>query len=655
MKNILASMIVPSAVLAVALTFPAPQQAVYAQQSPAPSTPPQHMGTTEGAGSTIFGNYCEKCHGNPSVPAAPSPAILQKMSPEHIYQALTKGAMVVEASQLTDQQKRDIAEWVGGRPLGSLESGDASKMSNPCPANPPIRDLTSQPSWNGWSPGLSNWRFQSAKDAELSPAAVGRLQLKWAFGIPGAASVYGQPTVVDGRVFVSSDTGYIYSIDAETGCVHWSFQAQAGVRSAIVVGPTKPGSGKYAAFFGDIRGNIYSIDASTGKLLWKVAIDPNPESRITAGTQLYNGRLYVPVASLEEPDSSSPNYKCCTFRGMVVALDSATGKQVWKTYTIPIPPTERKTASGVTYWGPSAADVWGPLTIDPKRQAVYLGTGNTFSGPDLGRSDALMALNLDTGKLLWVKQDEKEDVWHTGCPQGPGPGTPGFPPKNAGRAEMMRLLPPRPGMRRNFHRPPMPANYYCPDPEGPDWDISAGAMLVNLPDGKRLLVAASKAGEAWGQDPDNNGSIVWKSDISRGQVVFGAATDGTQAYFAFRSGGVAAIRLSDGLETWYTPVKPQASMENHFGFSAAVTAIPGVVFAAGLDGVLHAFNSFSGKPIWEYDTTQKVQTVNGVEAHGGSIGSAGPTVAGGMVFVTSGYTGFQNGVPGNVLLAFGEK
>jgi polyvinyl alcohol dehydrogenase (cytochrome) len=566
------------------------------------------------------------------------------MTPEHIYLTLSQGDMVPMAKDLTDKQKRDIAEWVGGRKLGATDTGDASKMSNVCSSNPPIHDLTSVPSWNGWSPGLSNTRFQPANAADLSAAKVGRLKLKWAFGLPAADSVYGQPTIVDGRIFVTSDAGYVYSLDATTGCVHWSFLAGTGIRSAITIGPTKPGSTKYAAFFGDVRGNIYSIDASTGELIWKVPIDPQPLSRVTAGTTLYKGRLYVPVASLEEPESSSPNYTCCQFRGMVAALDSETGKLVWKTYTIPDPPTKRTTPDGKTYMGPAGVGVWGPVTIDPKRNAVYFGTGNTFSAPDVGRSDAIMALDLDTGKVLWVQQDEPEDVWHTGCPQGPAP--PGFAPKPQ--------RPARPGGGGSYRQPAMPDSYYCPNPEGPDWDISSGAMLANLPNGKDLLVAGQKSGMVWAHDPDNKGALVWKSDVSRGQIVFGGAMDNENAYFAFRSGGVAALRISDGLEKWYTPVTAQESMRTHAGFSAAVTAVPGVVFAAGLDGMLRAFNSFDGKPIWEYDTTPEVTTVNGVKAHGGSIGSAGPTVANGMVYVTSGYTGFQNGAPGNVLLAFAE-
>jgi polyvinyl alcohol dehydrogenase (cytochrome) len=598
-------------------------------------------GQSEGPGSTIFGNTCEQCHGK--IESAPSPATLKKMSPERIYNALTKGDMVQMAKDLTDLQKRQIAEWVGGRMLGSQESGDASKMPNRCTVNPPVRDLTSTGSWNAWSPGFDNARFQNGKDANMTAAKVARLKLKWAFGFPGASETYSQPTIVDGKVFVSSDAGYVYSLDAETGCVHWSYDVGAGVRSAIVVGQLKAGSTQYAAFFGDIRGNVYALDASTGKMIWKVPIDPHPLSRITAGILLYKGRIYVPVASLEEPESSSYNYPCCTFRGMVAALDAGSGKQIWKTYTIPRVATKQVAANGVTYMGPAGAGVWGAISIDTKRNALYFGTGNAFSGPDVGASDAVMALDVDTGKLLWSVQDEAGDIWHTGCPQGPSP--PGFAPKPPFR---------RPAGVPARTQTQMPATYWCADPEGPDFDIAAGPMIANQPNGHNLVIIGSKSGMVWAHNPDDKGSVTWRADSARGQIVFGGALEEGMAYFNFRNGGVAALRVSDGVEKWYTPITPQESMSTHAGFSAAVTAIPGVIFSAGLDGTVHALNAFNGNPIWQFDTAKDFQTVNGVTAHGGSIGSAGVTVTNGMLFVTSGFTGFQNGVPGNVLLAFSE-
>lgn len=603
---------------------------------------------SEGAGATIFGNVCLACHGK--VEEAMPPEMLRQLTPEKIYQSITSGTMKEEAASLTDEQKIAIAEWVSGRQLNSTQRGDAQAMSNVCADHPPVKDLLA-PSWNGWSPDMTtNARYQRADAAALSPAAVARLELKWAFGLPGTSSAYGQPTVVDGRVFIGSDSGYLYSLDATTACVHWSFRAQAGLRSSPMIAPAGPQSTRMAAFFGDIRGNVYSVDASSGELLWKTAIDPHPLSRITAAVTVHEGRVYVPVASLEEPSSASFNYPCCTFRGMVAVLEAATGKEIWKTYTITEEPSLRTSAAGTDFMGPSGAGVWGPVTVDPKRRAIYVSTGNTFSAPDVGRSDAVMAMDMDSGKILWVKQAMHGDVWHTGCPQGPSPA--GHPPRSAHR-------PPNetPRDRRGGRdRPDRPDDYYCPDEkENPDWDFAAGVMRVDLPDGRTLAVAGQKSGAVWAHDPDNEGRLVWYSDISRGQILFGGATDGEYAYFAMRGGygGLVALRLSDGLEKWFIEIPPQESMADHRAISAAVSLIPGVVFTAGLDGMLKAFATFDGRQIWQYDTTKEFDTVNGVEARGGSIGSAGATIVDGMVYVTSGYTGFQGGRPGNVLLAFG--
>jgi polyvinyl alcohol dehydrogenase (cytochrome) len=304
--------------------------------------------------------------------------------------------------------------------------------------------------------------------------------------------------------------------------------------------------------------------------------------------------------------------------------------------------------------GPSGAGVWGPVTIDPKRRAIYVSTGNAFSEPDVGRSDAVMAMDMDTGKILWVQQPLHGDVWNNGnCPAGPPPA--GFPPRSAGRRPnpVSENPQPRPRPAQNA-RPPLPDHYYCPDQhQNPDWDFSAGVMLVDLPNGRSLVVAGQKSGLVWAYDPDKKGELVWRADISRGQILFGAATDGEYGYFAMRGGALAAVRLSDGMELWNEWVEPHGPLKDHRGISAAVSLIPGAVFLAGLDGTLRAFSTFNGKPIWEYDTTQKVQTVNGVQATGGSIGSAGAVIVNGMVFVTSGYIGFQGGQPGNLLLAFG--
>lgn len=165
-----------------------------------------------------------------------------------------------------------------------------------CPAG--NLDLN-QPSWNGWSPGASNTRSQTAEAAKLDAAAIPRLKLKWAFGFPNTTAVYGQPSAAGGRVFVGVDSGYVYSLSATAGCQYWSFKAEAGVRSAVSVGREADGD-ETVAYFGDQAGNVYALDAATGKQRWKIKADAHPQARITGAAQLYQGRLYVPVASGEE-------------------------------------------------------------------------------------------------------------------------------------------------------------------------------------------------------------------------------------------------------------------------------------------------------------------------------------------------------------------
>jgi polyvinyl alcohol dehydrogenase (cytochrome) len=337
----------------------------------------------------------------------------RKKTPEAIYQSITTGSMREQAASLTDEQKRIIAENLGGRQIGVAEIADAKTMQNHCSGNPAI-DLAAHPAWNGWSADIANTRFQPAKTAGLTADQASKLKLKWAFGLPGAVNVSGQPTVAGGRVFISADTGSVYSLDAATGCVYWSFQADAGVRTAPSVGSI-PGN-KHAVYFGDAKANAYAVDAATGVLLWKVTVEEHPAARLTGAPKLYEGRLYVPVASAEEPlGGLGTYYPCCTFRGSVVALDAATGKQSWKTYVIAETPRPTRKTSKTQLWGPAGGGVWNSPTIDAKRRALYIGTGDAYTEPAAKTTDAIMALSLDNGKVLWSVQDLGNDAWLVGC------------------------------------------------------------------------------------------------------------------------------------------------------------------------------------------------------------------------------------------------
>ena len=514
-------------------------------------------------------------------------------------------------------------------------------------SNPPVRSLTA-PGWNGWGVDPKNSRSQTASAAGLSPGQVSRLTLKWAFGFPGATALYGQ-AVIDGHLYVTSNAGYVYSLDADTGCVHWSFRSQAVVRSGFSVGRLSRTTERLAVFFGDIHGMVYALDATTGDLIWKMQTDDHPLARITGTPVIADGRLYVPVASLEEPESGQADYTCCTFRGYLAALSAVTGEPIWKTYTIAeAPKVVGKNSRGKDMLGPSGAGVWVTPVLDLKRRALYFGTGNAFSGTPK-TANAVMAVSMDSGKVLWSMQALPLDVWHNGCPQtipgraaGP-PGRGGLPPAAGGRG----------GGRGGIPYPPE----NCPDPTGPDWDFSAPPALATTRDGRDILIAAQKQGLVWAINPDT-GAVLWKQDVAReiaggrGETLFGGAIDQDKAYFGLVSGAHLALDLATGEELWYSPIVRPAGRETKRGVVGAVTLIPGVLLSGAGDGVVRAVSSKNGQLLWQFDTAQDFTTVNGVAAHGGSLASGGPTVANGMVFIGSGYPGFQGGDPGNVLLAF---
>ena len=546
------------------------------------------------------------------------------MTPERIYAALTTGVMKSQGDSLSEDQRRMTATFMGGRPLGSLNEGDVKNMPNQCTANPPLADPAAGPAWNGWGVDTSNTRFQSAKAARLTADQVPNLKLKWAFAFPTGLSAYGQPSVVSGRVFVGTDTGYIYSLDAKTGCVYWSYQTKAAVRNAMSVGAVKgKGAAKYGVFFGDFRANVYGLDAQTGKELWVNKVDDHFVARITAAPTYYDGRLYVPVSSSEEFQAANLDYPCCTSRGSVVALDASTGEKVWKTYVMDEPKPTRKNSKGVQQYAPAGGSVWNSPTVDVRRNALYFGTGDAETQPAAKTSDSVMAVDLKTGKELWHYQVQENDAFLGGC-----------------------------------NGPTKTDN--CPDDNGPDLDIGNSPILKTLPSGKRVVLSGAKDGRVFALDPDKKGALIWTKNIAPPPaanatgfarlvgIVWGGAADDNAAYYGLTGGGMAAVQLSTGERLWYTPLaKPGTRVSN----AAATSAIPGVAFVGGTDGMLSALSTSDGKVLWQVNTAKQYETVNKIPGNGGAISSAGPTIANGMLFVGSGYA-VSGSNSGNVLLAF---
>jgi polyvinyl alcohol dehydrogenase (cytochrome) len=584
-------------------------------------------GQTPTIGEQAFARECRTCHDGSASTRAPSAEVLHARSPKAIFDALNAGgAMQRPGARLSPEERRGVVEFLTGRELGSDVTGASAGL---CEGTEPFSIAASAPGWNGWGVTITNTRLQSAADAGLTAEQLPHLKLKWAFGFPDASSAWSQPSVMGGRVFVGSQNGTVYSLNAKSGCIYWTFSAQGSVRTAPVIARRSDVPG-YAVYFGDLGGRTYAVDASNGKQLWVRKVEDHPYVRLTGAPVLYQDRLYVPVASLEEGMPRDPDYPCCSFRGSVVALNPKDGSVIWKTYMITRPLKARGVnKTGVTQYGPSGAAVWSTPTIDVARKRLYVGTGNGYTGPDQPTNDAVVALDLATGKMAWTKQLYPKDVTYVDrCTPGPD-------------------------------------NPECPEERGPDFDFGNSPILTKMPNGKDVIIIGQKSGVGWAIDPEKSGAVIWQYRAgvggSLGGMEWGSAVDQQHAYFPVsdiqreKPGGLHAVNLQNGERVWYAP--PQAPKCKpgtgcNAALSAAITVIPGVVFAGSNDGVLRGYSTTDGSILWEYDTNRGFETVNRISATGASIIGPGPVVVGGMLYVNSGY-GAYGGRPGNVLLAFG--
>jgi polyvinyl alcohol dehydrogenase (cytochrome) len=514
-------------------------------------------------GQTLYNTQCAVCHTSVSPDSrAPTLAELAGRSPQEIVHALTDGAMRYQGYALSGEERRAVAEFVTGREFSNALVHQAAGR---CEQSTPLSAPFDGPHWNGWGPDSRNTHAQSAAMAGMSRADIPRLRLKWAFGFPDSSSAWSQPAVMDGKLFVGSQSGYVYSLDARTGCTHWIFTALGGVRSAPSVGELRAAGNReavFALFFADMRGNVYAVNADTGEEIWRVRVEEHPLVRLTGSPTLHEGRLYVPVSSFEESQGTAPGYACCTFRGSVVALDAATGSQIWKQYTIEEPATMQSRPNGGRYFGPSGGAIWSSPSVDVRRNRLYVSVGNNYTEPQKETTNAVLALDLDTGRIQWSLQTEPDDIYIIGC-------------RGSDSAA-------------------------CPEEVGPDYDFGTAPLITTSETGRDLIIVGQKSGVGYALDPDADGAVVWQYRAglgsAQGGIQWGTTADDRQAYFPvsdlFRPepGGLHAVDLLTGERIWFTPPPPlvcgEQSRSCNGAQSAAITVIPGVVFSGSVDGAM---------------------------------------------------------------------
>ena len=582
----------------------------------------QQVAPTSAEGAALYKQRCAVCH-DEAQDRVPPLFLIRRRSAEDVIQTLSIGSMKQQAKGLTEDQVRQLAIHLTGKlPGAPINNLDANKcMGAPLPIKFSARD------WNGWGRDLDNSRFQP--NPGIKPEDIPKLKVKWAFAHPGPMAT-GQPTIIGDRLFLTTEAGYIFSLNAKTGCTYWAANAGSAVRAAMTVGSfAGNGKTKFALYFGDERSMVQALDAETGKLIWKTKVDDHFLARITGSPVVHRNRIYVPVSSFEETAGRDSKYECCTFRGSVVALDRFTGKVIWKSLTVQEEPKPfKKNSVGTQMYGPAGGAIWSAPTVDAKRGVLYVGTGNSYTDIETAHTDAVMAFDLATGKVRWTNQVTPKDNFLVGCRQ-PGVGN-------------------------------------CPEKAGPDYDFGSSVILRTLPGGRQVILAGQKSGVMYALDPDDKGRKIWDAKLggggALGGIEWGFTADAGNVYVPMadvggsaRKPGITALKIATGEKLWHVPA-PAAKCA--WGTtrclnsqSAAATAIPGTVFSGTADGILRAYSSADGAVLWSYDTAQAIQTVNAGMTKGGTLDGGGPVVVGGMLFTNSGY-GRLIGQPGNLLLAF---
>ena len=493
--------------------------------------------------------------------------------------------------------------------------------------------------WTMWQFDLQGSRY-NANESTLSPTNVGSLQLKWAFGFPGAIAQSSQPAVVNGTVYSGGRDGKMYALDAKTGATKWVFDTGTTLEHIPAYGLRDgPAVSNGLVYFGDNAANVWAVDAATGARRWKTQVETHPLSIITSSPLFFDGHIYVGVASQEEGPAGVDAYPCCTFRGSVVSLDAGTGAVQWKYYTLPqqqdLGPLARPE------FVPSGAAVWSSPTIDPATRTLYYTSGNPYSGENPQGAEAIGAVNIDTGQARWIHRMTPGDTWNVRC-----------------------VVPPSGGN--------------CPTP-GRDFDFGTQPNIFSI-NGRKVVGAGQKTGIYHLLDAAT-GAIIWQTQLSvptsplpipgaesLSGIQWGASYDGNRLYVATygaNPGTLFALDPATGKVIWRTPNPANGCLINvppvpmdplcQLSMPNAVSSSPGLVYEGSMDGKMRVFAADTGAILWEYNTAKiHFNTVNGVPGVGGALNGNGAVVANGMLYVNSGYGHpITTGMPGNMLLAFG--
>ncbi len=586
-------------------------------------------------GEQIYAETCAACHDNPEQMRVPGLPSLKAMNPAQIQFSLKSGKMKMQAESLNRIEIGLLMDYLAA---GDGHSGYSVSEIAKCASEEILFDEQYLVQW-GVEP--ENSRYYSPARTKITKENVSQLTVAWAFGLPGTSELRSQPVITQDTLFVSTTSGHMFALDRFSGCVKWHRELAKPIRTPLTLGKIE---GEPVLFFADASTTAYAMKAKDGSIIWQQRTGIFPESMSTGGIVQHEDKLIVPLSSFDVAAAMNPQHECCKSHGAVVALDVKTGKRIWLARMMGEAVATSKSSVGTQLWGPSGAPVWTTPTIDVQNGRIYIGTGENTSAPATDTSDSIIALDLATGKRLWVYQATKQDMFNMAC----------HPLKESGPN--------------------------CPNPSGPDYDFGGSVTFAVMSDGREVVVGGQKSGAIHAVDAAT-GEQVWTTKVSSGSPlggthwgvsvsngrVFAPSSDPPYPLENYEAKpGLYVLDLDTGEMLWsyqvergcdsnwtsqMTDLEPWPDCSFFFGFSAAPSSTDDVVFIGALDGKIRGFDTGTGELLWIVETKREFETVNAVTAHGGAIDNAGIQLAGNMLFVQSGYSMFGQ-MPGNALVAF---
>jgi polyvinyl alcohol dehydrogenase (cytochrome) len=633
----------------------APPAAAAAPATPAPPAAPQPVAATSAhPGEAVYKATCAACHDNTETTRAPSRDNLKAMSFQLVNYSLTQGKMKDIGAGLSAEQRAQVVSFVTGRDTTKTVDWAPNMM---CTGARAAVDLEGPDAATSTHYGFdrNNTRKLTAKQAGLTTAQMSNMEMAWSIAFPDASVMRSQGAIVGKNLFYpATDAGKVYAFDLSDPakpCVQWVYAApgDAPLRTSVAYGVL--GDGTPLLVFAGIDSTVHAVDPRTGKALWTKPVGSYSYSMTSGTPTVLKDRVIVPVSQFEISFAADNKHDCCTNHGYVLSLDPKTGAQQWRYDTMEDAKPIRDRGDGQMLKGPSGAPIWNSPLVDEKRGLVFFATGESNSPPAHKNTNAVIAIDLKTGKEKWSFHATKDDIFNSGCGLNPAPN------------------------RLNCTK--------APETVYRDVDFGASVILGKHSDGKELLYAGQKSGSAWAFEPDT-GKVVWRTALGTGGALggihWGIAFDNDTLYAPISNvgrpipgewdgdpnikPGLYALDAKTGKIKWqFNPEPPPGTPAPAPGtrggwrgnvFSTAPTLVDGTVVAAALDGTLYVVDAKTGKLLWSTKTAIEYDGINGVKGKGGAIDSNSITAANGLLLVNSGY-GMFGQAGGNMLLAFKPK